>query len=78
MALPFALTIPDVTVLVKPKGLPIAITQSPTLSSSELPKVALDSVALESILRTARSVFGSRPRILALYCCLSLNVTVIS
>src|SRR5688572_949788 len=39
-------------VLVKPKGLPIAITQSPTLSSSELPKFALGSMALESILRT--------------------------
>ena len=30
--------IPEVTVPPKPKGLPIAITQSPTLALSELPK----------------------------------------
>ena len=63
---PLALTIPVVTVLLKPKGLPIAITQSPTRSTSELPKVTAGKESFVSILMTAKSVFGSSPRIFAL------------
>jgi hypothetical protein len=37
---PFALMIPAVTVWVKPKGLPIATTQSPTWIASESPSRA--------------------------------------
>ena len=69
---------PAVTVLLKPKGLPTAITQSPTRSAAELPKGAAGKSALASILITARSVLGSRPTSFALYSCLSLIVTEIS
>ncbi len=60
-----ALTIPDVTVPLRPSGLPTATTSSPTASASELPKaVARSPVA--SIFTTARSEVGSVPMILAL------------
>ena len=51
-----------VTVRVKPNGLPIAITGSPTWAVSELPSGTGRSLALlGSTLSTARSLEGSRP-----------------
>ena len=41
--------IPAVTVPPKPKGLPIAITQSPILALSESPKLTGINFSLESI-----------------------------
>src|SRR5262245_10089802 len=69
---------PAVTVLLRPKGLPMAITQSPTCSDSESPSSATGKSPFDWILRTARSVFGSRPRTLAVYSRLSVRVTRIS
>ena len=62
MSRPRADTIPAVTVPPRPNGLPIAITQSPTLNASELPKLtAVSFVEPGSNFRTAISVFSSRP-----------------
>ncbi len=53
---------PVVTVRVKPNGLPIAITGSPTWAVSELPRGSGRSLALSGLtLSTARSLEGSRP-----------------
>src|SRR5262245_28226243 len=57
--------IPAVTVCSRPKGEPIASTQSPTLSLSESPIFAIGSVLLDSIFTTARSVCRSMPTIFA-------------
>ena len=66
--LPLALIMPVETVCWYPKGLPMAITQSPTCTSSESPNSAGKKFS-PSILMTARSVFGSMPTILeCLYC----------
>ncbi len=66
-ARPLALTMPLVTVKVRPSpsGLPIASTHSPTRASSLLPS-ATGGSDLASILRTATSVLGSVPMTLAL------------
>ena len=60
-------TIPVVTVRVKPKGLPMAITGSPTCASEESPSGigATPLASSGSILSTARSVSTSRPWTLA-------------
>src|SRR5215469_6720163 len=69
---------PAVTVLSSPKGLPMATTHSPTLSASESPSCATGRSALASILSTARSVLGSRPRTFAGNSRPSLSATLIS
>ena len=53
---PLAETIPAVTVSCKPKGLPMASTQSPTCMLSEFPSLAAGNGLSISILITARSV----------------------
>src|SRR5581483_1379256 len=78
MTRPLALTMPAVTVLLSPKGLPIAMTQSPTCKASESPRGATGRSPLVSIFNTAKSVLGSRPSTLAGYSRLSERVTVIS
>ena len=70
--------IPAVTVPPKPKGLPIAITQSPILALSEFPNFTGLNLSSESICNTAISDNGSEPIILALYSLSSLNLTNIS
>ncbi len=52
---------PTVTVRSRPNGLPIAIAHWPTRRWSESPSSATGSGPGASTLRTARSVFGSRP-----------------
>ena len=47
--------IPEVTVPPKPKGLPIAITQSPMRALSESPKLTVLNFSSDSICKTARS-----------------------
>ena len=66
-ARPLALTMPEVTVKVRPSpsGLPMASTHSPTRASSLLPR-ATGGRSLASILSTATSVFGSVPMTLRL------------
>ena len=58
---------PTVTLPPRPKGLPMAITQSPTRMAEELPKDTALSGSLGSTLSNARSVFGSWPRILVTF-----------
>src|SRR6266480_1519217 len=53
-----ALMMPAVTVACSPKGLPIAKTQSPTCTPSELPSFATGSSLLASILITADNLGG--------------------
>ncbi len=60
MTRPVALTMPVVTVRSRPKGLPIAITGSPTCSAPESPS-GITGRPVASTLRSARSVRGSRP-----------------
>ena len=60
MLLPFADTIPAVTVDVKLKGLPTAHTHSPIFTSSELP-YTIKGKFCASIFNKAKSVFGSVP-----------------
>ena len=60
-----ALMIPAVTVRSRPKGLPMARTQSPRLMPSELPSLAVASGFPASISITARSVKLSPPTSLA-------------
>ena len=55
-----ALTMPVVTVWSRPKGLPMAITGSPTCSRSESPKASVGRL-LPSIFSRAMSVLGSLP-----------------
>ena len=57
--------IPVVTVPPRPKGLPTASTQSPTLAASELPQLTKGSALPASTLSRARSVFLSAPISLA-------------
>jgi hypothetical protein len=63
-------TMPVVTVRERPKGLPMAIAGSPTLTSSESPSGSgwRSSTSEGSIFSTARSVEGSRPRTFASIC----------
>ena len=70
--------IPAVTVPPKPNGLPIASTQSPTRSWSELPHLTAVSGFVDSTLSSARSTFGSLPTTFAVSCVLSWRMTVIS
>ena len=63
---PFAETTPTVTLLSKFKGSPIAMTHSPTRSRSESPRASGVRRCLTSILRSARSVAGSRPTMRAI------------
>ena len=55
------LTIPRVTVLSNPKGLPTAIAQSPTCTPAEFPKGAIGKSPPALILTTAKSVTSSAP-----------------
>jgi len=75
MTRPLALMIPAVTVPSRPKGLPMATTQSPTRAASESPSEADASCFLASTFTRARSVRGSRPRTLAGYSSPELVVT---
>ena len=52
-------TMPSVTVPPRPNGLPIAITQSPTLILPESPKLTEVSGLSALTLSSARSVFSS-------------------
>ena len=62
----------------KPNGLPIAITQSPTLSLLESPNLTADNfVFLGFILSRATSVFGSLPTTVASKEVSSYNITII-
>ena len=58
-------TMPAVTVEPRPKGSPIAITQSPMRALSLSPKWVAGSGFLGTTLSSARSVLVSRPTILA-------------
>src|SRR6516162_931969 len=68
---------PEVTVPPRPKGLPIASTQSPTLALVESPHEAAGSSAFGSTLSSARSVTASRPMTSACRVVSSDKVTVI-
>ena len=61
-----ALTIPIVTVWPKPKGLPTAITSSPTRSAWLLPNVTADSSMRVPNFNSAMSSLASRPTTRAL------------
>ena len=63
--------------LSRPKGLPMAITHSPTSRLSESPRLAAVKPVLASILIIAISVFGSLPTTLASYSSSSANFTTI-
>ncbi len=66
MARFLAETMPAETVWERPKGLPMARTQSPTCALSELPILMVGRVRpLGSILMTAMSVSGSVPTTVA-------------
>ena len=55
-------TMPSVTVESSPTALPIAITQSPTCSSSDRPSGAVGSTFPDGLMRTAaRSMYSSDP-----------------
>src|SRR5262249_1052178 len=68
---------PEVTLLSSPKGLPTAITHSPTSSCSESPRSAVGKLPSLSIFMTATSVFGSFPRTFASNSLLSESLTII-
>ena len=68
-------TIPAVTVLSNPKGLPIAATHSPTFNLLESP-IFKTGRSLASILIMAMSVFLSEPRTLPLNSRLSVKRTI--
>ena len=70
--------IPEVTVPPKPKGFPIAITQSPTLALSELPKFTGENFSFDFIYKTAISDNGSAPTTSASYSFSPFTVTKIS
>ena len=72
---PSALTIPLVTVLANPNGLPMAITSSPTLKCFVVPIGILGKFFL-SIFNTARSVKESVPIIFALLMDPSVSLTL--
>src|SRR5438309_1288214 len=77
LARPTALTIPIVTVWLRPKGLPMASTYSPTWSLSESAQ-GMVGRSLASTWMTAMSVLGSVPTTLALSSRLSESRTRIS
>src|SRR5438093_4695851 len=58
---PFALTMPAVAVCVRPNGLPIASTQSPTLRLSESPSGSVGSGCAALMWTRAMSVLSSLP-----------------
>ncbi|MNQ99079.1 hypothetical protein D3C85_1148010 [compost metagenome] len=68
---------PEVTVLSKPKGEPIASTHSPTFSFSDLPSFTVGRLAA-STFSSATSVRASEPIRRAFSSRLSLRVTIIS
>ena len=70
-----ALTMPEVTVLVNPKGLPTASTHSPTWRCALLPIGITCRSAGASIFSSAMSVVGSAPTTVAVKLRLSLRVT---
>ena len=70
--------IPVVTVPPKPKGFPIAMTQSPILALSESPKLTGTKLSFDSISKMAKSIYGSLPITLALYSAEPLTLTTIS
>ena len=70
--------IPEVTVPPKPKGFPIAITQSPILALSESPKETGINFSSVSSCNTAISISGSAPKTLALNSSSPLTLTIIS
>jgi hypothetical protein len=75
MSRPRAETMPAVTVPPRPKGLPIATTQSPILAVSLLPK-RTGARRLSVLTRiSARSVRGSRPTTSAVSVVLSVSTT---
>ena len=76
--LPLALIIPVVTVVPKPKGLPIATTHWPILIFLDFPKVISVNILSALILSRAKSVLLSNPTISALYLLSSINTTSIS
>ena len=78
MLLFLAEIIPEVTVPPKPKGLPIAITQSPILDLSEFPNLTGINFSSASICRTAMSDNGSFPIIFALYSSSPFTLTKMS
>ena len=69
---------PEVTVPPRPKGLPIAITQSPGRDWVESPNSTKGKGSRRLILSTARSLCASVPTSSALYSVPSGMVTVIS
>ena len=70
--------IPAVTVPPKPKGLPIAITQSPILDLFESPNFTGKNLSLDLICNTAISDKVSFPIIVASYSLSPLTLTRIS
>ena len=78
MLRPRAETMPIETEPPRPKGLPIAITQSPMRNLSELPNLTKGSGLALSTFSTARSVLVSTPRSLASSFLPSAKLTVIS
>ncbi len=71
-----ALMTPVVTVCEKPKGLPMAITVSPIIRSSEFPISMAGRDRWDEIRNTARSESGSAPTIEASNSCSSFRTTV--
>ena len=55
--------IPDVTVPLKPKGFPIATTQSPTLALSEFPNITGTKLSDEFIFKTVKFGDSDKARI---------------
>ena len=78
MLLFLAEIMPEVTVPPNPKGLPMAITQSPILALFESPNFTGINLSSDCILSTAKSDKGSAPTILALYSLFPLTLTKIS
>ncbi|MYL02409.1 MAG: hypothetical protein F4013_12160 [Gammaproteobacteria bacterium] len=78
MDLPRALTMPEVTVWVSPKGLPMATTKSPTCTASESPSGIWVRSSASSSSSTATSVPASDPTTTAETDRPSLRVTSIS
>ena len=74
---PSAETTPTVTVFCRPNGLPMAITVSPIIRSSERPNGTVGHGPGPLSLRTARSLALSAPTTVASTWRLSARVTVI-
>mmetsp|Transcript_72968 Transcript_72968/g.128561 ORF Transcript_72968/g.128561 Transcript_72968/m.128561 type:complete len:200 (-) Transcript_72968:186-785(-) len=70
------LMIPNVTVELRPRGLPMAMAQAPTSSRLESPSSAWGRSLAPSILRTAKSRISSEPTTLQVNCRPSVNVAV--